>query len=292
MAELVHFNGSFIPRSKARVSAFDHGFLYGYGLFETMRAYNGRIFLLDRHLERLYQSAELIGLNKALARVNLKQACTDTLVANDLKDARMRLTITRGDAGPFPGKKQAAPATVLITATAYTPLPVSIYEKGYRALISTFRRDSQLLLSRLKSTSYLISVLARKEAEDAGMDEVLLLNERGTITEGSISNVFFVVGGGLVTPTVASGILPGIAREVVLELAVSLKIKAIETEIREDDLSCFDEAFLTNSVLEIMPLVAIRDKMGNTCNIGSGRLGEITRRLMAVYGEMVERETK
>jgi len=190
VTELVYLDGSFIPRSKAQVSAFDHGFLYGYGLFETMRAYNRKIFLLDRHLERLYQSAELIGLNRALAGVNLKQACTDTLVANDLKDARMRLTVTRGDAGPFPSNKQAAPATVLITATAYTPLSVSIYEKGYRALISTFRRDSQLMLSRLKSTSYLLSVLARKEAEDAGMDEALLLNERSTIAEGSISNVF------------------------------------------------------------------------------------------------------
>jgi len=292
VTELVYLDGSFIPRSKAQVSAFDHGFLYGYGLFETMRAYNRKIFLLDRHLERLYQSAELIGLNRALAGVNLKQACTDTLVANDLKDARMRLTVTRGDAGPFPGKKQAAPATVLITAIAYTPLSVSIYEKGYKALISTFRRDSQLMLSRLKSTNYLLSVLARKEAEDAGMDEALLLNERSTIAEGSISNVFFVAGGELVTPPVASGILPGIAREVVLELAAGSKIKAIETEIGEDNLSRFDEAFLTNSVLEIMPLVAIRDKVGNTCNIGSGKPGEITKRLMATYREMVERETK
>ncbi|TET94657.1 MAG: branched-chain amino acid aminotransferase, partial [Candidatus Zixiibacteriota bacterium] len=221
-----------------------------------------------------------------------KQACIDTLVTNDLKDARIRLTVTKGDAGPFPSNKQAAPATVLITATAYTPLPVSIYEKGYRALISTFRRDSQLMLSRLKSTSYLLSVLAKKEAEDAGMDEALLLNEHGSVAEGSISNVFFVKRNELVTPPVASGILPGIAREVVLELAAGSKIKAIETEIREDDLSRFDEAFLTNSVLEIMPLVVIRDRAGKTVTIGSGRPGEITRRLMAAYRELVQRETK
>lgn len=290
MAEIVYLNGSFIPRSKAQVSAFDHGFLYGYGLFETMRAYNGKIFRLGRHLKRLYQSVESIGLNKALAGMDLEQACMDTLKANNLKDARMRLTITRGDAGPFPGAKQDA-ATVLVVATAYRPLPAEAYEKGYKALISSLRRDSGSLLSRLKSISYLLSVLARKEAEAAGMDEALLLNERGTIAEGSISNVFFVAQGEMVTPTVESGILPGITREVVLESAVDSKIKAVEAEIRGDDLRRFDEAFLTNSVLEIMPLVAIRDKAGNTYSIGSGRPGEITRRLMAAYRELVERET-
>jgi len=291
MEEVVYLNGALIPRAQAQVSAFDYGFLYGYGLFETMRAYNGKIFLLDRHLKRLYQSVESIGLGQALAGINLKQACMDTLAANNLKDARMRLTVTRGDAGPFPGTKQEAAITVLINATAYTPLPDETYEKGYKALISTFRRDSQSLLSRLKSTSYLLSVLARKEAESVGMDEALLLNERGTIAEGSISNVFFVTHGELVTPTVASGILPGITREAVLELATNWKIKAVEAEIKGDDLRRFDEAFLTNSVLEIMPLVAIGDKAGNIYSIGSGRPGEITRRLMAAYRELVERET-
>jgi len=290
MAELVYLNGSLIPRSRAKISAFDHGFLYGYGLFETMRAYNGKIFMLDRHLKRLYQSAETLGLDRALAGINLERACTDTLKANDLLEARMRLTITRGEAGLFPGTRQDAAATALITATAYTPLPAEAYEKGYKALISALRRDSQSLLSRLKSTSYLLSVLAKKEAENAGMDEALLLNEHGTISEGSISNVFFLAGKELVTPPVASGILSGITRGMVMELAASLKIKAFEKEIKVADLPRFDEAFLTNSVLEIMPLVSIRDRAGKTITIGSGRPGEITRRLMSAYREMVERE--
>jgi branched-chain amino acid aminotransferase group I len=291
MEELVYLNGSLLPRSKARISAFDHGFLYGYGLFETMRAYNGKIFLLGRHLERLLESAGLIGLDSALADADLEQACFDVLKANNLKDTRLRLTVTRGDAGAFPGMRQDAAASVLITATAYTPLPAGAYEKGYRALISSFRRDSGSLLSSLKSTSYLLSVLAKREAENTGMDEALLLNERGSIAEGSISNVFFVAHGELLTPPVESGILTGITRETVLELATGLKIRATEADIRAEDLPRFDEAFLTNSVLEIMPLVAVRDKAGKTVSFGSGKPGETTQRLMSAYREMVAEET-
>ena len=291
MAELVYLNGSLVPRSEAKISAFDHGFLYGYGLFETMRAYSGKIFLLDRHIKRLSESARMIGMEGALTDVDLAQACIDTLKANDLKEARLRMTVTRGDAGPFPGRKQGAAVIVLITATAYTLLPAETYESGYRALISSFRHGSQSLLSRLKSTSYLLSVLARKEAEAAGMDEALLLNEHGMVAEGSISNVFFAARGDLVTPPLESGILPGITREVVLELAAGSKIRAVEADIKVLDISRFDEAFLTNSVLEIMPLVAIRDRAGKTATLGSGRPGEVTKRLMNAYREMVARET-
>lgn len=291
MAELVYLNGALIPRSQAKISAFDHGLLYGYGLFETMRACNGKIFLLERHLKRIAESAKLIGLNKALADIDLGRACMDTLEANKLKDARMRLTVTRGEAGPFPGSRQADSATVLITATAYTPLPAAVYEKGYNALISEFRRDSQSRLSGLKSTSYLLSVLAKREAESAGMDEALLLNERGAIAEGSISNVFFVAGDELVTPPLDSGILPGITREAVMALAAGSKIKVLEAEIGVEDLPRFDEAFLTNSVLEIMPLVAVRERAGKKIVVGTGRPGTITKRLMSAYREMVARET-
>jgi branched-chain amino acid aminotransferase group I len=290
MEELVYLNGTIIPSSGASVSAFDHGFLYGYGLFETMRAYNGGIFRLDRHLERLRQSAEVLGLGEALSGINLERACKDTLKANNLKEARVRLTVTRGDAGPFPGSRQETAATVLIATTAYTPLPDEVYEKGYKALFSSFRRDSHSLLSRMKSTSYLLSVLAKREAEAAGGDEALLLNERGAITEGSISNIFFVTKRELMTPSLGSGILPGIARETVLKMASDLKITASEPEIKVEDLSQFDEAFLTNSVMEIMPLVEIREGTGKTFALGSGRPGKVTRRLMAAYRETVSRE--
>ena len=290
MEEIVHLNGSLMPRAQARVSVFDQGFLYGYGLFETMRAYRGTIFLLDRHLRRLLSSAELIGMGSQLAEIDFSKACVDTLKANGLKDARLRLTVSRGEVDSFPGSGGGTP-TVLVTAKGYSPIPAEIYSKGFRVYLSSFCRCSQSPLSRLKSANYLLNVLARTEAEAAGLDEALLLNEQGFITEGSISNVFFVTGSALVTPPLESGILPGITREVVMELASALGINVAEGEVRLKDLGQFDEAFLTNSVMEIMPLVGVRDNTGKVITIGSGKPGKLTRRLMAAYKEMVDRET-
>ncbi|MBA7631675.1 Branched-chain-amino-acid aminotransferase [subsurface metagenome] len=291
MEEIVYLNGSLIPRSQARVSVFDHGFLYGYGLFETMRAYHGTIFLLDRHLKRLLDAAAVIGLGSKLADIDLGKACRDTLKANGLQDARLRLTVTRGEVASFPGSSTSVTPTVLVTATGYSAMPAQVYDTGFKAGVSSFRRYSQSLLSRLKSANYLLSVLAKMEAEAAGLDEALLLNERDFITEGSISNVFFVAHSGLITPSLESGILPGITREVVMELADTLKIQVTEREVRLGDLKQFDEAFLTNSVMELIPLVEVRDKSGKVITIGSGRPGKITQRLISAYREMVERET-
>jgi len=290
-AEVVYLNGSLVPRDQARVSVFDHGFLYGYALFETMRAYNGKIFLLERHLRRLRDSAEVIRMDSQPGENDLGRACYDTLKANKLSDARLRLTVTRGEAGPFPGSAVDVTPTVLVTATNYQPLSVQGYHRGSKAGISTLRRYSQTPLSRIKSANYLISVLAKLEAKKARLDESLLLNEHDFITEGSTSNAFFVVNSGLVTPPLESGILPGVTRGVVLELADSLQIKTDEVDIRVKDLRQFDEAFLTNSIMEIIPLVAVRDNSGKVTTIGSGKPGAITRRLMTAYWEMVARET-
>lgn len=290
MEEIVYLNGSLVPGSQAKVSVFDYGFLYGHGLFETMRAYQGKIFLLERHVKRLLDSAEVIGLGAGLASIDLSKACSETLKANNLKDARLRLTVSRGEAGPFPSADSAP--TVLVTATAYSGLPAQLYDNGFKAGISSLRRYSQSLLSRVKSTNYLLSVMAKMEAEAAGLDETLLLNEQGVIAEGSISNVFFGARSGLVTPPVESGLLPGITRAVVMELASTLKIGAKEVDIKLEELSRFDEAFLTNSVMEIMPLVEIRDSAGKAITFGSGRPGQITRGLMVAYRKLVERETQ
>ena len=291
MEEIVYLNGSLVPGSQARVSVFDHGFLYGYGLFETMRAYDGAIFRLERHLRRLLDSAKVIGLSSKLVDIDMGKACVDTLKANGLKDARLRLTVSRGKVDSFPGSGVSATPTVLVTARSYTPLSGQTYARGFKVGISSFRRHSQSPLSRIKSTNYMVSVLARMESEAAGLDESLLLNESGLITEGSISNVFFATSGSLVTPPLESGILPGITREAVLELARAAGMNVTEGEIRLEDMGQFDETFLTNSVMEIMPLVDVRDEE-KVIAIGPGKPGGVTRRLMAAYGEMVERETK
>ncbi len=286
MEEIVYLNGSLIPRSQAWISVYDHGFLYGYGLFETMRAYHGVIFLLERHLQRLISSAEVIGISSKLADVNLAKACKDTLAANGLEDARVRLTVSRGEIDSFPGFGVNATPTVLVTAKKYVALPAEIYRRGYRILVSTYRRCSQSL-SSIKSTNYLLNAMAKMEAEAAGLDESLLLNERGLIAEGSISNIFFVASQSLVTPSLASGILPGITREVVIEIARSLGMSVVEREVGLEELGRFDEAFLTNSVMEIMPLVEVRDA-ARTITINKGKRGKLTQQLMAAYTEKVK----
>ena len=291
MAELVYLNGSLVPSSQARVSVFDQGFLYGYGLFETMRAYRGKIFLLERHIKRLLGSAEIIGLGSSLAEVDLGQACLDTLKANGLEEARLRLTVSRGEVDSFPGTGVSVMPTVLVTTKSYTPLSAEIYNKGFKAGVSSLRR-CRSLISRIKSANYLVSILARMQAEASGLDEALLLNEQGFIAEGSVSNVFFVKSSGLITPSLESGILPGITREVAMELAEALGISVTEGDVSLADLEQFNEAFLTNSVIEVMPLVSVRDDAGQTITFGSGRPGEVTRRLMAAYKERVAGDTE
>jgi branched-chain amino acid aminotransferase len=290
MAEIVYLNGSLIPASQARVSVFDHGFLYGYGLFETMRAYHHNIFLLERHIKRLTDSAKVIGLSQGLAEIDLARACRETLKASHLEDARVRLTVSHGEADSFPWAEVSCKPTVVVTARPYTPSPAEKYQQGYKVGVASLRRGCSLI-SRIKSANYLVSVLARMEAAASGLDEALLLNDRGIIAEGGGSNVFFVGSFALVTPSLESGILPGITRGVVIELAEALGISIREGDVSLADLGQFDEAFLTNSMIEVMPLVEVRDEVGKVVTIGSGKPGKITGKLTAAYKEMVEKET-
>ena len=280
MSEIVYLNGSLIPRSQARISALDYGFLYGFGLFETMRAYGGQVFRLDSHLNRLARSAKILGL--PIQALNLKGAVMDTIHANKLSDARVRITISIGEGGMVPEPSACTQPTVLILAGHYKPYPKQVYEKGFRAVVSSIRRNSQSPLSRLKSANYLENMLAKQEARAAGVDEAICLNEKGLLAEASMSNIFLVNDGILRTPGEESGILPGITREVVLELASQLDINTFEQDIRLDELFQAQEAFLTNSLMEIMPLTEIDGKP-----VGSGEAESVTRRLMANYKKLV-----
>ena len=283
MAEIIYFNGQLVSRAEAKLSPFDHGFLYGYGLFETMRAYEGHIFRLDRHLTRLRCSAESLGLRPKLDAFDLENACVETLQANKLKDARLRLTITAGEGDMAPDINTCSNLTVLVTARNFVPLPRERYEQGFKAALSFLRRDSQSPLSRLKCTCYVSNILARMEARAAGCDEAIMLNELGYIAEGSTSNIFLVSGGELVTPSLESGILPGITREAVLEIARDLNIKMVERQVELRELSEAEEAFVTNSIIEVMPLTWLNGEP-----IGTGKPGRLTRNLMAAYTKLVK----
>jgi branched-chain amino acid aminotransferase len=283
MGEIVYLNGRLILRSKATISALDYGFLYGFGLFETMRAYAGKVFRLDNHLNRLEDSAELLGLS--IEGMELKGAVMDTIKANRLGNARIRITISPGKGAINADMGTCKKNTVLVVAEKYIPCTQKVYRDGFRAVTSSFRRNSLSLLAGLKSTSYLMSVMARQEAKKAGADEAICLNEKGLLAEASMSNIFVVTDGRLRTPSLESGILPGITRQTVLELASRMGISNFEDDIEPDELYKAKEAFLTSSLLEIMPLTGIDDKC-----INDGRVGSITKKLMAAYKQLVSTE--
>jgi branched-chain amino acid aminotransferase group I len=292
VAEIIHLNGQLLPCSEAKLSPFDHGFLFGYGLFETMRAYNGHIFRLDSHLTRLRRSAKSIGLTDSILTTDegtqsLKAACMATLKANKLKDARVRLTVSAGEGDMTPDPSTCSSPTVLITTQNLVPLPPEKYESGFKAAVSSLRRNSQSPLSRLKSTCYVENMLARTAARDAGCDEAIFLNEQGYLAEGSTTNIFLVSRGELITPCFESGVLPGITREAVLDIARCSNIKATERWVDLNELVEAQEAFVTNSILELMPLVSIEGRP-----IGSGKPGKLTRDLLFAYRKLVDKAAR
>jgi len=215
--EIVYLNGDLIPGSRAMLSPFDHGFLYGYGLFETMRAYNGTIFRLGRHLARLQQSAEILNLARNwLLSTWQKPATMSWKPTSSLKPAS-GLPCQPAKVISHRTRLPAKTSTVFVVARKLVPLPPETYQNGFKAALSSWRRTSGSPLSAIKSTSCLDNVLAKQEARAAGADEALLLNQWGFVAEGASSNIFLIRDKKLITPSLESGTLPGITREVVLE---------------------------------------------------------------------------
>jgi branched-chain amino acid aminotransferase len=288
MKEIVYLNGALVPRSKARISVFDHAFLYGYGLYETMRAYHGKIFLLERHIKRMLDAAAIVSLADKLAGIDVAKACKETLDANHLQDARIRLTVSNGesDIAPWAGGVMSKPS-IVVTARPYTPFSEKKYNEGFKVGIASVVRCRKSVVNTLKSVSHLGSVMARMETAVYGMDEALLLNDDGYIAEGGGCNVFFVKEEALLTPSLDSGILPGVTRDVVIEMAAGMGIDISEVDIRPEALDKFDEAFVTNAMIEVMPVTAVRETSGRMVTIESGKPGTITQRLMQAYRKRV-----
>jgi branched-chain amino acid aminotransferase group I len=282
MGDIVYLNGELMPRHEAMISPFDRGFLYGYALFETMRSYGGGVFRLERHLSRLWRSAERLALAAELEAYDLEQAVYRTLEANGLADARIRLTVSAGPGERGLSRPVGGSVMVLVSAEKLA-LSLQAYERGISAAIVSTRRNSLSPLSRMKVANYLDNLIAHSEAAAQGADEAILLNERGCIAEGSMSNIFLVAGGQLLTPSEESGVLPGITREAVLDLARDLGIEAVVGEIALANLRRADEAFLTSSVREVLPITRIDDGP-----VGRGEPGPVTKRLMAAYRHLVD----
>lgn len=283
MEAVVYLNGSLIPLSQARISPLDYGFLYGYGLFETMRAYRGHVFRLEKHLARLDRSARMLNIDLD-APAKLETAMYDTLKANQLLNARIRLSVSPGEEEQAPNVPVKGGATVFITARSYAPPSEDVYRRGFTAMVSRVHRSPRSPASVLKSLSGLDVLLARQEAALYGVDHAILLNDDDLVAEGSSTNVFHVSDRTLFTPAEHSGILQGVTRDVVLkELAPSLGLATKEADVALSDLLEAEEAFLTNSMIEIMPLTIVADR-----SIGTGRPGPSTRRFMKAYRELVD----
>lgn len=285
MAQLIYVNGRLVPRTRARVSVLDHGFLYGLGAFETLRSYRGRFFRLESHLDRLFNSLERLGIVLALSQEKLAAALYRTLEANGLKEARVRLTVSAGEGEPAPEPVPSSP-TVVITAQPFTPPTPRDYQRGCSAVFYPFPMPSRSPLSGVKSTNYIPFLLARRRAREAGAQEALLLNEMGFLAEASNANLFLVVEEGVVTPDEGSGPLLGVTRGVVLELARGWGITCRERAVCPEELAGAREAFLTSSLLEVMPLTRLEGRP-----VGSGEAGELSLRLLASYRERVSAET-
>jgi branched-chain amino acid aminotransferase len=283
MNEIAYLNGSFLPLAEAKIPVMDYGFLFGYGLYETTRVYAGKFFRLDAHLQRLEKSAAALSLPVDIPR--FKDVILETASRNPFENGRMRLTVTLGPGAAAPDPRTCHSPTVLCTVVQYQPFPPETYARGYTAIIFNLRRNSQSLLPSMKSSSFVESILAKQKARAMGVDESLMLNDKGRLAEASSSNVFIVSCGKLMSPKMGSGFLPGITRQVIIDLALNLGISHQELDISPGRLASADELFLTNSMIEIMPVTRLDGQA-----VGSGRPGETTQKLIIAYRELLKKE--
>ncbi len=275
MAQKVFFNDKIIENSAAHINCADGGFLYGAGLFETMRASNGVVFALDDHLDRLLTSAEKLKINLRGDRKFIADAVYETLNANELKEARIRLTATSGAINA-----EESEPTLLITAVKFEPYPKEYYNKGILVVLNSYRQNPADLLTGHKTTSYFSRIAALGMAHQKRAAEALWFSVEGFLAEGCISNVFIVKNSIVYTPSLKTGILPGIARKTVLNLAEKNSIKAEEKELSIDDLLDADEVFVTNVIMQVLPVIGIEAH-----NVGNAKPGPVTKKIAAIYTE-------
>lgn len=279
-------NGRLVPEKDAVISVFDHGFLYGDGVFEGIRAYNGRVFKLEEHITRLYESAHSIMLPIPYTQQEMIKAVVDTVNANKLRDAYIRLVVSRGvgDLGLDPRKCKES--QVVIIADKIVLYPEELYDTGLSVVtVATRRNISEALDPKIKSLNYLNNILAKIEANRAGVLEALMTTNQGYICEGTGDNIFIIRRGKLITPPPHLGILVGITRDAVIELAGQEGIPVQEAPFTRHDLYVADECFLTGTAAEVIPVIEVDMRI-----IGSGKPGPLTRRLIERFRNLTQAE--
>lgn len=275
----VYIDGHYYPKKDAKISVFDHGFLYGDGVFEGIRAYDGCVFKLNEHIDRLYESAKSIELTIPLSKEEFKTAILETLKRNKLIDAYIRVVISRGKGTLGLNPTLCPTPSIIIIADYLAPL---FEGKNATAIIASTSRNAVTAINpMIKSLNYLNNILARLEANKAGVNEAIMLNQNGTICEGTGDNIFIVKAGVLITPPPAAAILLGITRQVVLDLAKEDGLQIVERSITVHELNNADEAFFTGTAAEIAPLVTVDGKV-----IGTGEPGPITKKLIESFKKL------
>src|SRR5256886_482646 len=282
----IYIDGKFYAEGDAKVSVFDHGLLYGDGIFEGIRFYNGRVFRLEEHLERLWDSARSICLEMPMSQRAMSEALIETVRRNDLRDGYIRLIVTRGVGNLGLNPEQCKKPSVIIITAQIALYSENVYRNGLTVVTCATRRTNPSALNpAVKSLNYLNNVMARIEANQANADEALMLNDKGNVAECAANTFFIDKRGKFFPPPITAGALRGITRAVVFEIAAETGIKVTESDITRHDVFIADEAFLTGTAAEIIPLVKADGRP-----IGTGKPGPITARMIARFREMT-RET-
>ncbi|MFM7075049.1 MAG: branched-chain-amino-acid transaminase [Planctomycetaceae bacterium] len=283
MPRIVAMNGRLVPEAEATVSVFDHGLLYGDGVFEGMRAYGGRVFRLAEHLDRLWHSARAIALEIPVTKEALARTVDETVAANGQPDGYVRLVVTRGAGTLGLDPNRTSHPQVIVIVDTIALYPREHYERGLRIVTAATQRTHPAALSpRIKSLNYLNNIMAKLEGLQAGCVEALMLNHKGEVAECTADNVFAVRRGAVVTPPPDAGILEGITRGAVMELAAAAGIDCRETTLTRHDLYTADEVFITGTAAEVVPVVEIDGR-----KIGTGVPGPVTKRLAADFHALV-----
>jgi len=284
MTEKVFLNNKLVDIEKACISVTDSGFLYGAGLFETMRSYNGVVFALDDHLDRLFFSAGSLSIENSYDKKFVTDAIYKLLKANKLKDARLRLTLT---GGPMSQADEQRQATLLITATKIQPYPPEYYKNGVLVVLCPFRQNVSEPIYRHKTINFFSRMIALKLAHQKRAAEALWFTVDNRLAEGCISNVFLVKDSALYTPPIETPILAGVARKTVCQIALKNSIKLIEKDLSIDDLLAADEIFLTNVIMQIMPISRVEKH-----TVGDGKVGTTTKKLQKYFDEFIKSQCR
>ena len=280
----IFLNGKLVAKEKATVSVFDHGLLYGDGVFEGIRAYHGRVFKLDEHVDRLYKSAAAIALVIPMTQAEMAAAVVKTCKANGLRDGYIRLVVTRGVGELGLNPYNCREPQVIIIASAIQLYPQKLYETGMAIVtVGTVRNHVEAVNPRIKSLNYLNNILAKIEAINAGVMECIMLNPQGNVAEASGDNIFAIRGETLLTPPSWCGALEGITRATVMELAAAAGLAVRESVVSRYDLYTADEVFLTGTAAEIISVTNIDRRP-----IGAGKPGPVTARLAAAFHELTK----